>query len=110
MVAMLADGPAPRAFRPQDWPAPPCAPFDQPKGQYCVIHVGASSRLKIWNPERWFAVAEELAQRGLQVVWSAGRGEEREVAAIDPEAASLPAPARSISRNCGISSRERACC
>ena len=84
MVALLADGPAPRPYRPQDWPAPPCAPFGKPEGQYCVIHVGASSRLKLWNPERWFAVAEELAQRGLQVVWSAGRGEESEVAAIDP--------------------------
>ena len=51
---------------------------------HCVIHVGASSKLKLWNPERWFLVAEELARRGLQVVWSAGRGEESEVAAIDP--------------------------
>ncbi|MEO8143899.1 MAG: glycosyltransferase family 9 protein, partial [Betaproteobacteria bacterium] len=84
MVAMLADGPAPRPYQPQDWPAPPCAPFDRPAGQYCVIHVGASSRLKQWNPERWFAVAEDLERRGLQAVWSAGRGEESEVAAIDP--------------------------
>lgn len=84
MIAMLAEGPAPRPYRPQDWPLPACAPFDKPDRQYCVIHVGASSRLKLWNPERWFAVAEELSRRGLQVVWSAGRGEESEVAAIDP--------------------------
>ncbi|MSQ48880.1 MAG: heptosyltransferase [Betaproteobacteria bacterium] len=84
-VTMLADGPAPRAYRPQNWPAPLCVPFDRPGGEYCVIHVGASSALKRWHRERWLAVAVEQARRGLPVVWSAGPGEENEVAAIDPE-------------------------
>ena len=82
-VAMLAEGPAPRPYRPRDWPAPPCARFDKPDGEYCVIHVGASSELKLWKRERWLAVAAEFARRGLQVVWSAGPGEEGEVARID---------------------------
>ena len=84
-VAMLADGLAPRAYQPEHWPTPPCASFDRPGGEYCVIHVGASSALKLWNRERWLVVAAELAHRGMKVVWSAGRGEESEVAAIDPE-------------------------
>jgi ADP-heptose:LPS heptosyltransferase len=85
MVAMLADGPAPRPFRPDDWPAPGCAPFERPPGRYAVLHVGAGSVLRLWNREKWLAVAHALAQAGLRVVWSAGRGEEGEVAGIDPE-------------------------
>jgi ADP-heptose:LPS heptosyltransferase len=84
MVAMLAEGPAPRPYRPEDWPAPICAVFDSPRGDYCVLHVGAGSRLRLWNRDRWFALADALSRRGLQVVWSAGRGEESEVAEIDP--------------------------
>jgi len=83
-IAQLADGPPPPAYRPADWPAPPCAPPVPPRGDYCVLHVGAGSRLRLWNPERWRTVAETLSSRGLQVVWSAGRGEEDEVAAADP--------------------------
>ena len=84
MVAMLAEGPAPRPYRPEAWPAPPCAPFDRPSREYCVLHVGAGSKLRLWNRERWLAVAGELERRDLQVVWSGGRGEESEVAGIDP--------------------------
>jgi ADP-heptose:LPS heptosyltransferase len=83
-VAMLAEGPAPQPYRPQHWPAPPCAAFDKPQGDYCVLHVGAGSKLRLWNRERWLAVAEALADRGLRVVWSAGRGETDEVEGIDP--------------------------
>jgi len=82
-VAQLADGPPPQAYRPTDWPAPHWAPFHAPAGDYCVIHVGAGTPLRRWSPERWLAVAEELARRGMEVVWSAGRGEESEVGAAD---------------------------
>jgi len=85
IAAMLADGAAPGPYRPQDWPAPPYAPFAAPNGDYCVLHVGAGSPLRLWNPERWLAVAAALASEGLQPVWSAGRGEEHVVEEIDPE-------------------------
>jgi ADP-heptose:LPS heptosyltransferase len=85
IAAALADGAAPAPYRPLDWPAPPHAPFAAPKGAYCVLHVGAGSPLRLWNPERWFAVAAALASGGFQPVWSAGRGEEHIVEAIDPE-------------------------
>jgi ADP-heptose:LPS heptosyltransferase len=84
MTAMLAEGAAPRAYRPADWPAPSCAPFDAPGADYAVLHVGAGSPLRLWNRERWLALAGELARRNLKVVWSGGRGEEGEIAAIDP--------------------------
>jgi ADP-heptose:LPS heptosyltransferase len=50
-----------------------------------VLHVGASTPLKQWAPDRWRSLAEALAQRGLAIVWSAGPGEEGLVAQCDPE-------------------------
>jgi ADP-heptose:LPS heptosyltransferase len=85
MVADLVDGPAPAPYSPVDWPAPPADAFDRPAGKYAVLHVGASTPLKQWPPERWRSLASELEARGLEVAWSAGRGEEGIVAACDPE-------------------------
>ena len=85
MVAGLVDGPPPRPYRSEDWADPEYAPFDAPAEPYAVLHVGASTPLKQWEREKWRALAEQLAARGLAVLWSGGRGEEGEVAAIDPE-------------------------
>lgn len=86
MVATLADGPAPHPYRPDDWPAPPCAPFDRPAGAYAVLHVEASTPLKHWEGPKWLALAEALAARGLAPVWSAGPQGESMLARIDPQA------------------------
>jgi ADP-heptose:LPS heptosyltransferase len=85
MVADLVDGPDAPAFRAIDWTAPACTPFEAPRAPYAVLHVGASTPLKQWRPERWNALAQRLTERGLGVAWSAGRGEEAIVAACDPE-------------------------
>ena len=85
LVAHLADGPAPRAYRTSDWASPPCHPFERPLARYVVLHVGASSPLKQWLPQRWSALAETLASRGVTPVWSAGPGEEALIAAVDRE-------------------------
>lgn len=85
MVADLADGPPAPAYARGDWPAPPAAPFEAPAAAYAVLHVGASTPLKRWLPERWAALAGALRSRGLQPVWSAGRGEEALVAQCDPQ-------------------------
>ena len=85
MVAALVDGPAPEPYARGDWKAPPFAPFDAPRGAYAVLHVGASTPLKRWPAERWAALARTLEERGVQPVWSAGRGEEALVAEVDPE-------------------------
>jgi ADP-heptose:LPS heptosyltransferase len=84
MVAELAGGDEPPPYRRHDWPAPDAAPFDRPHGRYAVLHVGASTPLKHWPAARWSALAATLASRGLEVAWSAGRGEEPLVAAADP--------------------------
>ena len=83
MAAGLIEGGEPPPYDPSQWSAPAFAPFDRPSGPYAVIHLGASSPLKRWLPERWAQVADHLAARGLEVVWSAGRGEEQLVGEVD---------------------------
>jgi ADP-heptose:LPS heptosyltransferase len=89
MVAGLADGPAPLSYQPSDWPAPACAPFDvpgdAPGGRYAVLHVEASTPLKHWEDEKWRALAQALAGRGIRPVWSAGTDGEAMLRRIDPQ-------------------------
>jgi ADP-heptose:LPS heptosyltransferase len=84
IVAAMIDGPPPAPYRPQQWPAPPCEPFAMPRRRYAVLHVGASSPLKRWQAQRWAALARWLASRGVEPVWSAGRGEEALARDADP--------------------------
>ena len=85
LAAGLIAGRAPAAYKPEDWPAPVFAPFELPPQPYCVLHVGASTVLKQWTPEKWRGLAGFLTRRGLRVVWSGGPGEQRVVDAIDPD-------------------------
>lgn len=84
MAAALVPGPPPAPYRTGDWPAPEAAPVEAPATPYAVLHVGASSPLKLWPAERWRALADGLAGQGLSVVWSAGRGEAAWIDAADP--------------------------
>ena len=84
MVATLADGPPPAQYASSDWEAPDADAFDLPSATYAVLHVGASSELKLWPPDRWRAIAAWLESRGIEPVWSAGRGEERLVRECNP--------------------------
>lgn len=85
MVAGLIDGDAPAPYKLSDWPDPQSHAFPLPEGRYAVLHVGASTRLKQWEPGKWRALAAALGARGLGVVWSSGPGEERVLREIDPE-------------------------
>jgi ADP-heptose:LPS heptosyltransferase len=84
MVATLLDGPAPAPFVSSDWQAPLAKPFAAPAQPYAVLHVGASTPLKLWPAERWAALAQWLVARGIAPVWSAGRDEEDIIRACDP--------------------------
>jgi len=85
MVSELVDGEPPPPFEAADWPAPDAAPWDAPAAaDYAVLHVGASTPLKQWEPARWRLLAERLLRDGIQPVFLAGRGEEAVVAEIDP--------------------------
>jgi ADP-heptose:LPS heptosyltransferase len=86
LVARLVDGPPPRAYSTRDWPVPACPPFALPASAYAVLHVGASSPLKRWDPLRWRALAAALVARGVEPVWSAGMDEQAIVEACDPDA------------------------
>lgn len=84
-TASLVSGPPPKAFQPGDWPAPGGSPIDLPSGKYVVLHVGASTPLKLWPAERWLALAEKLKSENLTPVWSAGPGEQGYIDRIDSE-------------------------
>jgi ADP-heptose:LPS heptosyltransferase len=84
MVADLIPGPPPAPYRPADWRAPDCRPFDVPSAPFAVLHVGASTPLKLWPAERWRTLAAHLEARGFAVVLSAGPGEEQLVTSVDP--------------------------
>ena len=84
MVAALADGNAPAPYARGQWPAPDAEAFELPRKPYAVLHVGASTPLKRWLPERWRSLAARLEERGLAIAWSAGRGEEALVEPCDP--------------------------
>ena len=86
LVAQLIDGAAPSPYVPAEWQAPPFDAFEMPDAPYAVMHVGASSPLKRWLPERWHAVAKQLDERGIVPVWSAGKSENALVDAVDPKA------------------------
>ena len=85
MVADLLDAADAPPYAPRDWPAPPAREFERLAAPYAVLHVGASTPLKQWVPGRWRALAHALRADGLQIVWSAGAGEEAIVQACDPD-------------------------
>ena len=85
ITATLVDGDAPAPYAAEDWPAPAAAPFARPAGPYAVLHVGASSALKLWPPDRWRDIARSLRASGQRIAWSGGKGEEALVAACAPE-------------------------
>jgi len=86
-AAELVHGAPPPPYRPADWRAPPAEGVPRFGERYAVLHVGAGSKLKLWPPERWRALADHLEARGLAVVLSAGPGEAAILDAIDPAAA-----------------------
>ncbi len=80
----LVDGPAPSPYQLSDWPAPPATGFVAPAAPYCVLHVGASTPLRHWEPEKWRALIAWLEGMGTKAVISAGPGEEDLGKKIDP--------------------------
>lgn len=84
IAARLADGPAELQFETSDWPAPAHAPFDLPTKPYAVLHLGASSRHKLWQPDNWRNLADWTVSKGFQIALSSGKGEEHLVRELDP--------------------------
>ncbi|MFO1322675.1 MAG: glycosyltransferase family 9 protein [Burkholderiales bacterium] len=83
-AAELVPGPPPARYRTSDWPAPQDDGAPTLPAGSAILHVGASSPLKLWPAERWRALAGALEARGLAVVWSCGPGETAILDAIEP--------------------------
>ena len=83
IFAGLAGGVEAEPYASGDWPPPPYQPFELPRRPYAVLHVGASTPLKHWP--YWGELAGRLAERGLALAWSGGTGDDKLVAAIDPD-------------------------
>jgi ADP-heptose:LPS heptosyltransferase len=81
----LVDGPAPLPYATSDWSAPQAESFSLPSSPYCVLHVGASTRLKHWEPEKWRSLIVHVEGLGAKPVISAGPGEEALLAQVDPQ-------------------------
>ncbi len=52
------------------------------KGQYVILHPGASSPDKCWAPEKFAALADELAERGFQIVLTGSQAEQELAATV----------------------------
>lgn len=76
MAALLTHLPDVPRYRLGEWPAPKAQLVHPVERPYVVLHVGASTPLKLWPAKRWRALADWLAERGLNIVWSGGAGEQ----------------------------------
>lgn len=83
-AAELEPGLPPLPYDVLMWPAPPACDAPVIAGRYALLHVGASTPLKLWPAERWRGVADWLSARGCTVAWSCGPGEESLVASVQP--------------------------
>lgn len=54
------------------------------KGEYCILHVGASDQTKDYSPGMWRKVYEGLKKRGERVFFT-GKGQRKQIEAIGPE-------------------------
>jgi ADP-heptose:LPS heptosyltransferase len=86
IAARLVDGEPPARYAVSDWRAPAAESFVLPPAPYCVLHVGAGSRLRYWAPDKWRALITHLKLAGINPVISAGPGEEALVSQIDSRA------------------------
>lgn len=86
LLAGQGEGMAQLRYAAGDWPAPGFTPFGIPPAPYAMLHVGAGSPLRLWEPQKWREVADAIAARGLGVVWTAGKDESGLMRDIDPEA------------------------
>jgi ADP-heptose:LPS heptosyltransferase len=90
----LVDGAAPLPYETADWPALAAELFPLPPSPYCVLHVGASTRLKHWEPAKWRSLITHVEASGMKPVISAGPSEEALITQVDPESHYLSYPGR----------------
>jgi ADP-heptose:LPS heptosyltransferase len=89
-AAELIPGASPAPYRTPDWPMPESDGAPVFGTCYAVLHVGASSPLKLWPAQHWRELAAWLEARGMTVVWSAGPRETAILDAIEPASSARP--------------------
>jgi len=92
IAARLVDGEPPSPYAISDWRAPSAESFTLPPPLYCVLHVGAGSRLRYWEPDKWRALIAHLEINGIKPVLTTGPGEEALIPKIDPQGKCLAFP------------------
>ncbi|MBT7411070.1 MAG: glycosyltransferase family 9 protein [Methylococcales bacterium] len=85
MVADLVSGENDQLYDIDQWKAPACQNYSTPDSAYAVLHVGASTALKMWAPEKWMEIANYLKANNVTPIWSGGKGEEKIVTKIDSD-------------------------
>lgn len=85
MVATLVPGEAPLPYSTSEWPTPSASAFKLPNQRYVILHLGASSKLKLWPAEKWQALIKQIEERDLLPIWSAGKNEIGLVTEVDPQ-------------------------
>ena len=85
IATRLIDGEFDAVFETEKWLAPKYKPFNLPPRPYCVLHLGASSPHKFWPAENWRKLADWAVSQGIDVVLSAGKGEEALTQEVDPK-------------------------
>ena len=86
IAARLCDDTSPGQYTMGEWLQPDFAPFAEPSGAYCVLHLGASSPHKLWSSDKWSRLIDWVENQSMQAVLTSGRGEEKLIAEVDPKA------------------------
>lgn len=89
-AAELISGAPPAPYRTPDWPMPESDGAPSFGTRYALLHVGASSPLKLWPAQHWRELAAWLEARGMTVVWSVGPRETAILDTIEPASSARP--------------------
>ena len=101
-AASLVEGPATRTYAPADWPAPVDAGRARVAGDYAVLHVGASTSLKLWEPARCARWPNGSNCAASSPYGRSVRARRRCSTPLTAPRDTRDSPARLRSKNCGI--------
>ncbi|WP_353685889.1 glycosyltransferase family 9 protein [Thermodesulfovibrio sp. 3462-1] len=83
ILTNLVEGIDPDPFNFKEWPQPSYKPFKMPPAKYVLLHIGAKSRLKLWDNQKWKKIIEYLKQYHLKIALSCGPNEKECLNGID---------------------------
>ena len=87
MMARLVDGKNPEPYKKNEWARPEIQKLSLSLDRikpYIVCHLGASNELRFWPYTSWQILIKGIRAKGIEVVLSAGPGEEYLIDQVDP--------------------------